>query len=574
MSRVLTGLFAFSVMLLAIAPAGANTSSRNVHNMLDNSSSDFQTKVLVDTAGNVHVLWVVPALNGSNTHPGIWYSKYSPNGTNSIPPTMITNSTSAQSADLAVDSQGDAGIVWAEDIGTSPRISSALYLLRFNSTVARTAQILTSKGSLIMWPSVALDNNGTSHLVWTRYDPNTEHALVNFESVSGNETSAIQSIASYNETRPFPPKARVALDPSSGNLHIAWGESQSADKPVSTVDYARLATNGTVITMLQVAKFDDTINDVAVTATAAQDGAFVIWQTATIGRPVYVSQISSAGRLVYLKELNYPSAQAAYLAVSNDSQDNLYVVWYQLGTSGLPSSQKLTPVTNVTYLQMNRAGNVVQTGNEVVRGPILAVTVTTDGDLYAISPTGFVKIVTPNHQTGLEWLVAVALIACFAFVGTFSSEASRYKLFSSCARIPWVAEEKPSTAQQEIIHLLSQKPGLKLREIKRLANRNRIGTLAVIRMERRGAIASFRDGFARRFYVKETADGSMDTVSTRIILWIIEHPGIWEAQLSKDLGLSQQLVNYHLKKLRASKLITASLDSNGTRKLYRFAENG
>ncbi len=95
----------------------------------------------------------------------------------------------------------------------------------------------------------------------------------------------------------------------------------------------------------------------------------------------------------------------------------------------------------------------------------------------------------------------------------------------------------------------------------------------LVELEKTGSISSFRDGLSRRFYLKPTEDSSIDTLRTRIMLWVADHPGIWEAQLAKELNLSQQIVHYHLKKLRDSKLITTGVDSNGSRKLYRFANS-
>jgi len=96
--------------------------------------------------------------------------------------------------------------------------------------------------------------------------------------------------------------------------------------------------------------------------------------------------------------------------------------------------------------------------------------------------------------------------------------------------------------------------------------------MTLVEMEKTGSISSFRDGLSRRFYAKPVEGGSIDTLRTRIMLWVLDHPGIWEAQLAKDLRLSQQIVHYHLKKLRDSKLITTGVDSDGSRKLYRFAD--
>ncbi len=99
MSKRLMAFFAFSFVLLALPSV---TASPNFTPEAT-SSADVRTKTLVDGAGGVHVLWFVPVLNGSYTIPGVWYSKYGPNGTNAIAPTLITNSTEVQSADFAVD---------------------------------------------------------------------------------------------------------------------------------------------------------------------------------------------------------------------------------------------------------------------------------------------------------------------------------------------------------------------------------------------------------------------------------------------------------------------------------------
>jgi hypothetical protein len=242
MRTTLIALFAFSVVLLSLGPNAVSSVSASAS--AANPQSDIQTKVVVDGSGDVHVLWFVPALNSSSTPPGVWYSKFNPNGTGTISPTLIVNSTRVQSADMAVDTRGNAAVIWADNMGISAN-SSSLHLLRFNSSASRRAQILTTESSLIMWPSVALDNNDTCHLVWTQYFPNDERGVVEYGIVAGNIFSRIQSIAAYNETRPFPPKARLIFDNSSGDVQVAWGESQNEQELVSTVNYAKMVTNGT-----------------------------------------------------------------------------------------------------------------------------------------------------------------------------------------------------------------------------------------------------------------------------------------------------------------------------------------
>ena len=574
MPKQFAALLVFVVALVAMVPVAA-ASQISSSGSPTASSNDLQTKVYQDTDGNVHVLWLVPGLNVSLTGSGIWYTKYSPNGTDTIPPTRITNSTTIQSADMAVDNEDNAIIVWSDDVATKTSVSSALYLLRFNSSTTQKNQILTTQGSLILWPSLAGDKNGTIYMTWTEYDPSTEYAIVEYGTIRSTTVFLEKQIASYNGVASFPPKARVVLDNSSGPLQIAWGESQTDGQSDSTVNYARVGFNGTVLTKLQVAKFVPTLRDLSITPTTGQDGAFVIWQTQASNESVYVSQISAGGQLAYLKELNYTTGQSKYLAFSADAENNLYVMWYQPSVLGGPTTPTQAPPTNVTYLRMNLNGDIVQTGSGMFRSPIIGVTILSDGNLYGVSPDGLVKVVSPPQaESNLVWVATVALMSCMGVAGSLWIEEGRYEWVTFCSRIASHSPKQSSAIGQEILRLLTRKPGLNIHDIKRLIGHHDVGTLSLIGMERTGLIASFRDGLSRRFYVKVIEDGSVDSMRNRIMLWVLDHPGIWEAQLAKDLGLSQQIVHYHLKKLRELKLITATAELEGGRKLYRFADRG
>ena len=548
------------------------------HGSLSGSSgaapNDLQTKVYQDADGNVHVLWLVPGLNNSLTGSGIWYSKYSPNGTDAIPPTRISNSTTIQSADFAVDNHDNAIIVWADEVTPAPTASSALYILHFNSTSPQRIQLLVTHGSMILWPSLAPDDNGTIYMTWTEYTPSTEQANVEYGWIVASTFAELKPIASYSQVNAFPPKARIVFDNSSRHLQVAWGETQAEGQLGSTVNYAKFGMNGTLLTKLQVARFEQTLRDVSITSLSGQDGAFVIWRTQTSNDSVYVSQISASGELVYLKQLNYTTGQSRYLAVSTDLQDNLYVVWYE---PSFPSQSTIPSATNVTYLQMNFDGVVLQTVNGVVSSPIIAVTVLNDGSLYGVSPDGLVRVVTPSRQNNpFVWIAAVALASCIGVAGSIWIEEGRYKWLSLCSTVTTHVNRK--TTHEGVLRLLARKPGLNARDINRFGDKDKVGKDKVgmrtlVELEKMGSISSFREGLSRRFYLKPTEGSSIDALRTRIMLWVVDHPGIWEAQLAKDLSLSQQIVHYHLKRLRDSKLITTGEDSNGSRKRYRFAKS-
>jgi DNA-binding transcriptional ArsR family regulator len=324
-----------------------------------------------------------------------------------------------------------------------------------------------------------------------------------------------------------------------------------------------------------VTNVSTTLRDVSITPIQDQSGAFVIWQTQVSNSSIYVSQISASGLLDYVRELNYSVQRAKYLTVSMDFDNNIDLMWYQPSLP-IPQTSQSIPAfpTNVTYLRMNLDGVVTQSGTTVFQTPIIAATVLSDGRVYGVTPDGLVRAGMPIQERKGSYLVtAVALMSCVSLAGVAGStivEEGRYRWVSLYSRI--LRSAKPQASEiHESLKLLSRKPGLKVREINRLSG-HRIHLTSLSRMEQSGMLASVRDGLSRRFYVKPGAE-QIDALRSRILLWIHDHPGIWEAQLAKDLGLSQQLVHYHLKKLRETKLITSSTEQSGGRKLYRFADN-
>jgi predicted transcriptional regulator len=57
-------------------------------------------------------------------------------------------------------------------------------------------------------------------------------------------------------------------------------------------------------------------------------------------------------------------------------------------------------------------------------------------------------------------------------------------------------------------------------------------------------------------------------IATTILHEIAKNPGVWEGKLAQNLGLSQQIVHYHLKRLAGAKLIASEME--GRRKLYHL----
>lgn len=551
--------------------------------------------VKIDSKGAVHVLWTMPPSFGSDA--GVWYSKYEPNGTSSLLPRQVRNSSLVQAADMDLDSADFPHIAWTEVsvpgnvTHGSPQADpeSTLYYGELNTTNPEgfVPKALNAGVGFVIWPSLAVDGNFTTHLVWTSVESGGK-ANVYYASLSPNQTlSPATLIAAYNGSLVSYPRPHVALDGFSG-LHIAWAESNrlSDGGVMSTVNYAKLDLIAKNLTRQEIGKFGEQIPDLTIAA-GSGGSVYVVWQPggASVEHArVYISRISRDTHVAYLREIDEPSTQSLasslHLSVSADTQDNLYVVWYTPPAPPVGAKPQLnTTFASISYFKMEFDGSLSQTGNEVVRGPVLAITVSDSGDLYAISKEGIIRVTNPSNLVSTLAIGAVVVIGASSIASAVAVEDSRYRLlrrltpFAQYLRHSGGADRV--SEEEGILRVLLRRPGLRLSEIRNLSGNEKPTLLKLALLERAGYVSSMRTGVSRRFSVNMVQQSLSDEtviaqvpIPSRILHEISRNPGIWEAKLAQGLGLSQQLVHYHLRKLQAARMITA--ESIGRRKHYRL----
>jgi len=584
-SRIGLGLF---VLALAVVMPQFGTITFEQTGVQAAHSNNMETKVLIDSKGAIHILWTVSSSNSSESTPGLWYSKYEPNGTGAIAPTLIRNNSLVQAADMALDKFDHPHIVWAErlsstnnstDIGAG--LSSRLCYGEVNSTDLRNfaPTVLTGADKVAMWPSLAVDDNLTSHLVWTQLDKNADLAGGAYYGRLGaarilNQTT---QIASYNRSLVSVPRPRLAFDRTSENLRMAWVESNVLDGGiVSSVRYAQVDLRTGNITRLRVAVLNEPTEGASVASGSSGD-AYVVWQQDVSSNTgtLYVAQISTKGQIMFVRELAQPSPQepASRFAVSADSQDNLYVIWYQ--PSGVPSryaSGISTVSTSISYLKLDRDGALSASGRELVTGPLIAVTVSRSGDLFAISQHGIIQVAAPVSTVSIG-LIGAAAVAASAMAGAVGTEEVRYRMLRSLTPVARSLDRRRTKdgprRHYRLLKAISRRPGLGIRELRDLMPREKPTMFKLALLERDGYVSSVRNRLTRRFYSvrnlslshPSVAISICESTATRIIHEVESNPGIWEAKLAKNLGLSQQIVHYHLRKLQASQiLISESLE--------------
>ena len=591
MLRFRIGLVLFTLTLIApilIPPSAALQAEQHGSTLAKN----FETKVLVDSKGSIHILWTVPSLNLSGSAPGLWYSKYAPNGSDWTPPTLIRNSSLVQSADMALDRFDRPYITWAEGpaFGSSlpseqGTMLSQLYFGEINSTTTELVPtVLTGPDSLVLWPSLVVDDNLTAHFVWIQVDSDKDPAAGAYYSSMAITKNISQPIllAAFNRTLVSIPRPRIAFDQVAGDLHVAWVETDRipAGQVVSSVSYATVDLKWRNVTRLVVAKFNEPLEDPTVT-TGSAGSAYVVWQqedTSKTTSVVYVAQISKSGQIVFLKQLAPPNPRSSTfgVVVSADSQDNLYLVWYQPATPPQHGSSGDQTLANIAYLKLDSDGSLTQSKSEFVTGPLIAVTVSKSGDMYALSQQGIVRVTGPTNSPNLG-VIGVTVAAVSALGGAVATEELRYRLLRSVAPISkrLRRERDVEVINGAILRTLCHKPGLTIRDLRQILPDEKPTMMKLATLEAWGHVSSVRIGLRRRFYgsgqlTSPSNPGSItyESIPLRILHEIEQNPGIWEAKLAQTLGLSQQIVHYHLRKLQNTKMITA--ESIGKRKHYRL----
>ena len=553
------------------------------------SSGDFivqpvTSKTLLGDNGTVYMLWTVhSALSG--IQPGIWYAEYRPNGTAEISPTLLRNSTDIQSADMVEDKSGNLHLVWSEGPAFTNSTANLLttdsdaqlYYAKVNSTNTQLTSPtpLTGYGKIVVWPSIAVDNESIPHIVWMEESINTHNRTLSEYYGTIKDEHVVQPLllSEYgNQSFVNIPRPQMIYDQDYSSFHIAWTYSQEDQNAHanSQVRYASIDTAGNETRRIAVADLKESVQDTSI-AQGGNGSAYVIWQVTGSDSSsfVYVSRISNEGRVVFQHSFSTdPSASSSYLVAASDSQENLYLVWYpppQLPRRELTARS----MTNVSYMKIDEAGSVTDSGNGMVTGTVLAIGVSNTGDVYAVSSLGIIKVKT----TILTPLIQVALgITALSAMGLAITEEGKYRFIRSVTSLSHVAPELTPNSKA-ILQLLTQKPGSSLREIEDTARTSStsVSMSELTRLERAGYVSSVRVGFSRRFFDSNLTDQSPNRIASMILNEIKRNPRTWEGKIARDLGLSQQIVHYHVKRMRSEGLLDVELE--GRRKLYRLANS-
>jgi hypothetical protein len=192
-----------------VAAEGTGWSARQ--NISNNSGNSQYPDIAVDSQGTVYVVWQDDTVGGS----GLLYSTLSAGDGNWSTPQSISGTSSiSASPRIAVDQQGSLHVVWQDSIGGEPGI---YWAVRSSDGSWSTPQQITGTSANSSAPDVAVDAQGNPHVVWEEElaEGNTD---IIYATKSDESDWLTQNISNDHEGSASP---SIAID-DQGNLHVVW----------------------------------------------------------------------------------------------------------------------------------------------------------------------------------------------------------------------------------------------------------------------------------------------------------------------------------------------------------------
>ena len=203
---------------------------------LEYGGTSYIPVIAIDTNENVHIVWVdYTNYSGAGTDRDIFYKWWNAT-TGTWSPTVVVSNMSddtSSNPDIAVDAQGNLHVVWNDlsDFNGSGSDMDVFYRLWNATTDAWTiTQVLSNESTSISGlQSLAVDSNGTIHVVWQEYIASKYSLLYKYWNATINTWSSVELISIESAADTWVPK--IAVD-EARHLHLIWEEQ-------STVFYKR-----------------------------------------------------------------------------------------------------------------------------------------------------------------------------------------------------------------------------------------------------------------------------------------------------------------------------------------------
>jgi predicted transcriptional regulator len=531
--------------------------------------TESEVAAAVDSKGIVHAAWVEHGdQSGGSTPATLWYSTYDPESVSSRSARRLDTYASIYSLSMAIGNLDDVHVVWVRksaDTDETPNLTIESNVTNSRHTIYY--QNMNPSGALNSSPRLVYECQADD--VWTSITEGRDSQLyVAWLDVIRSNSTDVESDVYYARLSPLDRAAKVtgtlvakastssrllklAASTARNELHIAWVE-ETTDATSRVVDWkVDLAENTT-----QIVNVNEVRGQISqLTLAAVQNGEVVLgwaYQESVGGSSkTRVAQYAiSHNGIARIIEIPLRDAEEPE-SISVDSQGNLHIVWaYPLeevkaGPRPIPIWQQ-----GFRHAEYSSEGQLTEETEEISYMPAVAVFVIGNGEVYVVSGQGTLQATDPM-RTGNPAILLFALVMFASLVGGMSTEPATYLIAS------WSIDRSlritSTDVGEKLLRRIRRRPGIALAELKLVTGRSGFFLATRLRaLERMGMIRSIRDGRRQRFYYVVPNDGDQSRAEElRLsILRLVDYtPGMTEAQIARSLGLSQQLTNYHLRRL-------------------------
>jgi hypothetical protein len=260
----------------------------------------------------------------------VWVSRFVPaNGWGE--PRLIANAVASRGMEprIAMNSEGEAHLVWAEHDGTRANIWAKRYTV--DNGWLGSVKIETDP-SAASGAQVAVDEDGNALAIWQQGNDTSDDIWANRYTASGGWGTAVRVESNATE---FAASPRLAMS-ANGNASATWQQYDGAGSNVWFNTFSASAGWGTA--QLVADHAENAINPAV--ATDASGNSLLVWQELYHAGPVFRVNIWSrrygAGAGLGVPTLLANVAQADPVQLVMDESGNAIAAWSQL--EGGPSS--------------------------------------------------------------------------------------------------------------------------------------------------------------------------------------------------------------------------------------------
>jgi hypothetical protein len=269
-------------------------------------------KVAVNPGGNALIVW---QRQDDNSHYRIQARYRSASGLLGLVQTLSEAGATAQNAQVAVDNDGNAVIVWYRQIGSHYHVQA-----RYRSAAGGLGPVetLSLAGQHAVFPEVAVDADGDAVIVWRRHDGANYRIQLRHRSAAGT-LGPVQniSLAGHNAFN-----AKVAVR-GNGDAVIVWYANDGTNWRIQARARSAFGLWSRIQT-LSLAGQDAGAPQVALD----NDGnAVVVWQRNSGTDRIQARRRAADGTLGPIQNLSAAGEDAAEPQVAVDRDGDAVFVW-------------------------------------------------------------------------------------------------------------------------------------------------------------------------------------------------------------------------------------------------------